>query len=99
MGRSATTEIANTAEQIEQPLREQAGRVVEEVKELGTVAASASGELIDTAKTKGQEALVATRREGRKAREHVEDYVREHPLGAIAWAAGAGAALAMILRK
>jgi len=99
MGRSATTEIANTAEQIEQPLREQAGRVVEEVKELGNVAASASGELIDTAKTKSQEALVATRREGRKAREHVEDYVREHPLGAIAWAAGAGAALAMILRK
>ena len=43
MGRSATTEIANTAEQIEQPLREQAGRVVEEVKELGNVAASASG--------------------------------------------------------
>lgn len=81
------------------PIRDQAGRVASEVRELGHVAASSTGEAIDHARDKGREMLAEAKRESRQAREHVEDYVREHPLGAIACAAGLGGLLVVLLKR
>lgn len=81
------------------PLRDQAGRVATEVRELGQVAAHSTGEAIDHARDKGGEVIAATRRETRKVREQVEDLVRDNPLGALACAAGAGALLVIFMKR
>jgi len=81
------------------PLREQTGRVLSEVRELGNVAAATTSEKIDVAKARGREMLEHGKESSLKAKGGFEDYVREHPMRSLACALGVGAGLAILLRR
>lgn len=80
-------------------LREQTGRVLSEVRELGHVAAATTGDKLGTAKAKGREMLEHGKESSLKAKGGFEEYVREHPLRSLACAVGVGAGLALLLRR
>ena len=83
----------------EHSLREQTGRVISEVRELGNVAAAATTEKLGTAKERSREMLEHGKENSLKAKGSLEDYVREHPMRSLACAVGVGAALALYLRR
>jgi ElaB/YqjD/DUF883 family membrane-anchored ribosome-binding protein len=80
-------------------LREQTERVLSEARELGSVAAHATSEKLDTAKERGRALLSRTKDESLKARDGLEDIVRSHPMRSLLIAAGVGAVLAVMFRR
>jgi ElaB/YqjD/DUF883 family membrane-anchored ribosome-binding protein len=83
----------------EHSLREQTGRVMTEVRELGNVAATATTDKLGTAKERSREMFEHGKESSLKVKGNLEDYVREHPLRSLACAAGVGVALALYLRR
>jgi ElaB/YqjD/DUF883 family membrane-anchored ribosome-binding protein len=90
---------AKTFSDSEHTLREQTGRVLSEVRELGNVAAHATTDKLGLAKERGREMLEHGKDSSIRAKYGLEDYVREHPMRSIACAVGAGVLLALYLRR
>lgn len=79
-------------------LKEQTGRVVEDLRELGHVARDEAGNAIDTAKERGQRALEHGRERYDDYRVGMEQRIGEKPITAVLIAAGAGALLGYMMR-
>jgi len=80
-------------------LHDQAERVLEEVRKLGTVASETAGDALGNARSAGREAVDDGRSRVRDVRGQVESYVEREPLKALLFAAGAGAVLGLWSRR
>lgn len=81
------------------PIRDQAGEVVEDVKELGRVALDAGEKKAGELRHQGDEMLKQGRQQMENAQARVEEFVRERPMRAVLYAVGAGFIASLLLRR
>ena len=107
--RTTTNERSQSAQRAK-TLGEQTGKVVEDVRELGSLALSGAGDLLESAKERGGAVVDSARQRGREvidsgrtrladARDGFESYVSENPFKAVLIAAGIGALIGYSLRN
>jgi ElaB/YqjD/DUF883 family membrane-anchored ribosome-binding protein len=82
-----------------QRLREQAGAVKEDVRELGRVAKEVSQEKLRETKQVAGEYVAKGRKKAGELEETVVTYVRENPVKSVMIAAGAGALIGFLLSR
>ena len=81
------------------PIRDQAGEVLEDVKELGRVARDAGEKKVGELRQHGDDLLAQGRQELENAQARVEGFVRERPMRAVLYAVGAGFIASLLLRR
>jgi ElaB/YqjD/DUF883 family membrane-anchored ribosome-binding protein len=79
-------------------LRDQTGRVVDDLRELGSVARDEAGNLLEHAKERGARAIEEGRERYDDYRVNIEQYVGEKPFTSLLIAAGAGVLLGLYMR-
>jgi ElaB/YqjD/DUF883 family membrane-anchored ribosome-binding protein len=77
---------------------EQAGRVGDEVQELGRAAASQAGEAASALRERGEDAIDAGREALESSKNELERLIAAHPLKSLLIALGVGAAIGYALR-
>jgi ElaB/YqjD/DUF883 family membrane-anchored ribosome-binding protein len=80
-------------------LKEQSGRVIDDVRELGQMAASSAGDTVQELRARSLEALQAGREQAIALKGKLETRVSENPWKSIVIAAGVGALVGFALRR
>lgn len=81
------------------PIRDQAGEVVEDVKELGRLTRDAGEKKVAELRHQGDELIAQGRQELENAQARIEGFVRERPMRAVLYAVGAGFIASLLLRR
>ena len=98
-GRSARLESAKPGEESGRTLSEQSGKVLHDVRELGSIAIENVGQAVNRLKEQGRGTLAKGRQRMRQARGGVETYIADHPMTSLLIALGVGALLGIALRR
>jgi ElaB/YqjD/DUF883 family membrane-anchored ribosome-binding protein len=80
-------------------LSDQSGRVVQEVQELGRVAAAGVSDAAAKLRQKGRHAIDTGVDGARKAKEELGDIIGKHPVKSVLIALGVGAVVGFLLRR
>jgi ElaB/YqjD/DUF883 family membrane-anchored ribosome-binding protein len=80
-------------------LAEQSGRVLEDLRGLGQVAASSASESVRELRDQGAEALRAGRQKAVQMKDGVESSISDNPWKSVLIAAGVGALIGFALRR
>lgn len=80
-------------------LAEQSSRVIEDIRDLGQIAASSASEVANDLRTKGVEALKAGKQKAVQVRSGIETRVGDNPWKSLLIAAGVGALIGFALRR
>lgn len=80
-------------------LRDQAGTIAEDVRELGTIAREGAQETLEEARARAGKIYEDQRRELKAKEERLVEMVREKPVQSLLISAGAGLVLGMFLRR
>lgn len=82
-----------------QALQDQARVIGDDVKELGHLAKDAASEAVAHGKQAGAEMLSTARERASEYEESVVRYMRQNPVRSLAYAAGIGLAVGLIVRR
>ena len=93
------TKGANARHAMMHSLAEQSGKVVEDVRTLGRMAAKGAGQNAANLRKKGRRALKAGVERARKAKQSFDHFVENHPIRSLLIALGIGAVVGFALRR
>jgi ElaB/YqjD/DUF883 family membrane-anchored ribosome-binding protein len=98
-GGTRIVEKADTGEQATRSLSEQSNKVLQDVRELGSIALENVGQTVNRLKDQGRGTIAKGRQRVQQAKGGFETLIADHPMKSLLIALGVGAILGITLRR
>jgi len=95
----ASTQNKTAGENQVRGLAEQSSRVIEDIRDLGHIAASTAGDAVNELRSQGADALKASKKKATELKDDFEETVFDNPWKSVLIAAGIGALVGFALRR